>query len=655
MPSLTFEDQTSSSRFSFNPLTGELHYLPPRASLPARVWHGLVGLPWWVRLLVAGGSVWVIIECSRFVRWRIERNRLRQRMREANEVDDLAALVYALAQRKSGGFMTNAHVTAVESDPSDSSKLFVFASGGWAGTPHSLTGLPMYPYPLSATDTSQVADVSQQRNRWWRACAFGRSRILNGSLAFILAMKLLEQESDIASKSNTSNKRRPLLYRGRRVVNVGLCNGSLYNNVHYLPKLAAHAASERKQRKPSSSAASFTSSTSASSFSSSSDSSLLPSRLELICELGAINHARLAEYQQQHWGYSPDPLSHELPLVADMSTRRILDWFHSHTQRLPTKTLSELDGVIWERRMVPPPREQECWLWIEVETQVFDPNHTRSKRPSVKTERIHIDLANYFSKGIDAGYRDLDGETGPSDSGDGKDKNGFVATLTSSWERLCSTVNRSWTSFVLRLPPSIATALTPTSSSTSSSTHSFSFTSTPDTALAPLSSMPFSLTLSDTFVTGSRALNARINDSASSPRDVIAMLQRQVLINSQPPNPTHTQLRSILLESLRIAGNKTKYLVHRIEADEKTAAAGASHTRHVKGSTGKKKGRKREGKGKGKATSSQPAQEDYFQHAEDIEAHIGADIDIDVDIRPDEYDEDEEEYVNVACEADQVD
>jgi hypothetical protein len=535
---MSWRMSTAAGELSFDPRTGQTSYVQQRSLVS----HLRALTPRPVGWLLAAGALWVAFEAAQWGLLRARIAALRRRARQCTELEDLAALLYSIAPAHLGGFLTNATVQAVErvgdagSSSSDGSGVLIFASGGWRFTPHSLAAVPSaVPFP------AEGSSGDEQRLLWWLSITLGKGTVLNGSLAFLIASLLMRQEKEQTPEQLC------LRHRGRRITNVGLTSGALYNNLTPLQGAAAAAAAA------SSSAAAGASTTAAS-------ACLPPSlvrrftpvtRLDLVCEIGTLVPARVVAFARANWGMTPDPRSEALAEVADMGTSAVLAFWRRH-RRLPQTSSSssstassaaaaaspdevEMFGqrVLWEKRAITPPSGKDCWLFVELE-----PLH-----PGGEPERMHVDLSLHFARGISAGWQE--------------DREQDASTTTqltarsprSTWNNLCRTVSR-WSRRVLsRLP----TALRPVHLSSSSP--------------LPTASLPRPLLLPDSLVHSSSVrsgLNARVVESSVGPRETLALLQKLVLINSEGPNAVHAQMRALLLEALDLCQLRNKYLTVKI-------------------------------------------------------------------------------------------
>jgi hypothetical protein len=464
-----------------------------------------------VKWLACAGALWVSWEAAQWAVSRAKLARLRRRASNCNDIEELANVLYSIAPAHLGGFLTNAKVQAVEragqgsgsaranNGSSISNNILLFATGGWRFTPHSLSAVP-----LLAPYRSAAASVDA-RSLWWLPVTLGKSMVLNGALAFIVSSRLMLAEKD---------EQQTLFYKGRKVVDVGFNVGSLYNSLSPLQR-------------------SSNNSSAASSSGLSSSLSVTPiDRIDLVCEIGTLSQSRLQEYQSRHWGGSPDHRGEELEQVADFGTTRVYDhWLR--TRVLPSAASPGFEEVLWEKRAVNPPQGREGWLYIDVEGLTDDIS---------ERERIHLDLAAHFAKGISAGFGDQRRAVESAES---------FSAVVSVWSKLCSSLSQ----LSMRLSPWLPSSLGPALSSTS--------------PLGPSSSLPLPVLLSDSLIHGRDGLNSRVTESAQGARDVIQLLQRKVLINSEAPNTTHAQLRSLLLEALQLMGMRNRYVAHKLPAAKK--------------------------------------------------------------------------------------
>lgn len=501
-----------------------------------------------VAVLSSGFLAWTAFEY-----WRLHRRSrgLRHRAQAATrDLEDLISLLYALAPEHLGGCLTNATIRAVERSGPAHDVVTIFASGGWRFQPHSLTGLPMRcEYPTAPTE-----DSADQRLRYWIASTLGKGTTLNGSLGFLLAMLALEAE-----KSGGEGAPLGISFRGRRITQVGMCSGTLYTSVASLQRSAAEA----RARSPASASAAA--------------SAALPNcvacasvnRIEVVCELGTVSPPLLRAFQRRHWGYTPDPRSEQLGEVCEFGTQAVLDHWRS-SGCLPVQGTEQFENVFWERRDVSVQTMQgkDHWVWIEVESEesaaaALKAGAAAAARckgraaqdaaaaaasaasPILATSRLHIDTSIFFARGLSAGFRDDDAAAAAAAQAAAASGGRGV------WESVCA----GW-----KLVSRKLAALSPFSSSDSAS----SAAATVPAPLLPLSSLPRAMLLPDSLVLDSRGLGSRINVSASGARAVIAHIQSAVLINSEGANPTHTQMRSVLLEALALCGLKNRLLTHKI-------------------------------------------------------------------------------------------
>lgn len=522
---VTLNDSALHAAVSFDPRTGKSHYVQPhslRASLQALMSRGVPRPLVWAA--VAAG-VWLGWQGVQWTLQNARSRRLRRAARDCDDLEELAALLYSIAPVHLGGFLTNATVQAVERASTEvgteaHGRVLLFASGGWRYTRHSLGALPL--------DMSYPADGSRdERALFWLAVSLGKGTVLNGAMAFVLSMMMLQAEKEGREEGMQ------VRYRGRRIRNVGLCTGELYHNVAALQRGAEAASPAAPSVHP-------------------------ITRLDLVCEIGTLSAERVQQFQQMHWGQTPDPRSPQLADVTDFNTSAVLDYWRAHAA-LPDAQTPGFDSVLWEKRSVKPPAGKDTWLWIEVDAEGQD--------GAGGVERIHVDLGVHFAKGLSAGFlEDRAAEKKNGGAATADTAGAPVSAAAAAW----SSLRGAFSALQLRL-----SSLLPASVSSALFAPSAAAAATP-APLFPFSSLPRPMLLPHRLVSDSRGVASRINESADGARDTIAMLQRLVLINSDAANTTHTQLRATLLDALQLCGLKNRWLVHRIPPARGAGASAAS-------------------------------------------------------------------------------
>ena len=592
----------SALRSTHSALLARLPHLPPLGPRTRRG-LGLVALLSSTLLAWAALEYWAVHRRSRGLRHRAQRATL--------DLEELIALLYAIAPEHLGGCLTNASIRAVERSTSKET-VTLFATGGWKFQQHSLTGLPLRDTAAAGASSSDP----EERLRYWLATTVGKGTTLNGSLGFLLAMMALEAE-DVGGEGAPLK----LTFRGRRIKQVGMCSGALYTSI-----AALHRTAEARNRSAGSTAAALPSA----------GASALPNclschpvhRIEVVCELGTVSPPLLRGFQRRHWGYTPDVRSEQLGEVCEFGTTAVLDYWRA-TGSLPTPASPQFENVLWEKREMSVPQGKDHWVWIDVESeesaaearrageaaaagvtggraaQAAASSAAAAASPLRSTSRLHIDTSIFFARGLSAGFRD--DAVAPDSSG------------TGVW----ASVRAGWTSVSRKLA-----ALSPFSSSSAASP-----SSAIPAPLFPLSILPRPMLLPDSMVLDSRGLGSRIHTSATGAREVIAHVQSTVLINSDAANPTHTQMRGVLLEALALCGLKNRLLTHKISMHapkrklKHAATAQQTHQQHASSYTTSASDSSAASSGATPDSSSSPPSDDDADAVDEDDGAITVDTD----------------------------
>lgn len=493
---------------------------------------------------------------------------------------DLFSLWYLLMEKDCGGCLSNAEITAALKLKE---KIYLFASGG-----RSSMNSAQRMYSLSHHLSSQ-----EEKDLYWLAITLSKSMTMNGSLAFYLAILLLEaQVNNTNRQSNGTNKDAPftplnLLYRGEPITNIGLCTGTF----------------SKKQA------------------------------VRVVCESGEVSPDRLKTFKENNHGHTPniDDIQLSPLLTVDVEEnkntqcRQVLNYFLKHAE-LPSLSSSalpidqqtqralekqgrhpreiECEGkehewkagtVLWDTKDVILPNGDDTWFFIETASGKFIVDLTyfqfgvkgmyREKKAASleQREQAHKQTSTSLTTQTVQTLSTISSNTVSITSNVLTDLTRLVGrTMTGLYNILPVRVQSSLSAITEYLPVDATSAFMQHAHVDSafqlSSTNVFQ--ALPfgerqtnclwDTPFTPMSTVQcpwipqagsiFELHNLPKPLIGTPAqlkqvygLELRVKEEIVGAKNVIEFIQKKVLINSQPPNAVHTQMNTILFDIFNLS------------------------------------------------------------------------------------------------------